>query len=289
MKAKLILFAVIVLAAAAGIFWLAARPFAPATVNSNGRKALYYTCAMHPWIRESKPGPCPVCGMNLTPVYAESGVAATTNASAGEVTLDSESINAINVQTDSVERRPLRRTIHLSGEIIGNSWQAAWFQFTAYQRDLEWIKAGQTLQVFVEGAPDKIFTAQIKLHGIKPFADDFDMMTSSTTIRAEISNPPVEIGNFGKTKLFDGLHAEAHLIAETEPTLIIPRSAIISRGVGAMVYVDKGNGHYAARAIEPGRIGDDYAEVLAGLKAGEKVVTNGGVLIDSEAQLAAGE
>jgi Cu(I)/Ag(I) efflux system membrane fusion protein len=56
-----------------------------------------------------------------------------------------------------------------------------------------------------------------------------------------------------------------------------------------MVYVDKGDGHYEPRAIRLGRIGDDFSEVLAGLKEGEKVVTNGNVLIDSEAQLTAGE
>jgi Cu(I)/Ag(I) efflux system membrane fusion protein len=184
----------------------------------------------------------------------------------------------------------VQRTLHLSGEITGNSSQAAWFEFTAYQRDLQWLKIGQTLDIFVTGVPDKTFTAKIKPYSIMPFADEnFDMMSSSTTMRAEISNPPVIVGNFGKYKYFNGLHAEAHVVTETEPTLTIPRSAIISRGIGAMVYVDKGNGHYAPRAIELGRVGDEFAEVLAGLKAGEKVVTTGNVLIDSEAQLTAGE
>ncbi|HEY3761148.1 MAG TPA: heavy metal-binding domain-containing protein [Verrucomicrobiae bacterium] len=289
MKAKFILFVIVVLAAIAVFIHLPAK-FSSASA-SNGRKALYYTCAMHPWVRENKPGPCPVCGMNLTPVYTdENGAATNQDGDPGTVTLESESISAINVQTDLVERRPLRHTLHLSGQITGNSAQAAWFEFTAYQRDLEWLKIGQTLNIFVAGLPDKIFTAQIKLHGTQPFADiNFDMMTSSTTIRAEISDPPVEVGDLGKAKLFNGLHAEAHLVAETGPTLTIPRSAIISRGIGAMVYVDKGNGHYAPRAVELGRIGDEFAEVTAGLNEGEKVVTTGNVLIDSEAQLNAGE
>ncbi len=292
MKTKWIFLSAVVLLAAAGIVWVTAfHPLAPAAENSGGRKPLYYTCAMHPWVRESKPGPCPVCGMNLTPVYAnEAGAAAATGTNAGEVTLEAESISVINVQTDAVERRPLHRTIHFSGQITGNSWQTAWFEFTAYQRDLEWLKIGQTLQVTVEGVPDKTFTAQIKLHGIKPFADtDFDMMTSSTTMRAQISDAPVEAGDLGKAKWFNGLHAEAHLVAETGPTLAVPRSAIISRGTGALVYVGKGNGRYAPRTIELGRLGNDFAEVTSGLKEGEKVVTNGNVLIDSEAQLTSGE
>jgi len=291
MKTKMILFVLIVIAISAGIVWIPARHLS--AVASGGRKALYYTCAMHPWVRESKPGPCPVCGMELTPIYAnENGDIAETNSdsNSGTVTLEPESISTINVQTEIATNRLVRRTVHLSGEIVGNSWQAAWFEFTAYERDLQWLKVGQSFNVVVSSAPDKIYHAQIKLHGTKTFADaNFDMMSGSTTVRAEILNPPVEAGDLGAHKLFNGLHAEAHVVAETENVLTIPRSAIISRGIGAMVYVDKGYGHYAPRAVLLGRVGDEYAEVTAGLKEGERVVTTGNVLIDSEAQITAGE
>ena len=289
----MIFFMLVALAISGGIVWMAAHHSSASTADASGRKVLYYTCSMHPWVRESKPGPCPVCGMNLTPVYAnESGGAANadSNSISGTVTLEPESISTINVQTDTVKSRPVRRTLHFSGEISWNSWQAAWFEFTAYERDLQWLKIGQTLQVIVSSTPEKIYTAQIKAHGTKPFADaDFDMMSGSTTVRAEISDAPIQPGDFGKYKLFNGLHAEAHVVAETEPTLTIPRSAVISRGIGPMVYVDKGDGHYAPRAVRLGRIGDEFSEVLAGLKEGEKVVTTGNVLIDSEAQLTAGQ
>jgi hypothetical protein len=287
MKTKLILFVFVVLAISAGIVWIPSRHLS--AVASGGRKALYYTCAMHPWVRETKPGPCPVCGMELTPIYAnENDSVSETNS--GTVTLEAESISTINVQTEVATNRPLHRTLHLSGEIVGNTSRTAWFEFTAYERDLPWFKVGQTFNVVVTSASDKIYHAQIKAHGSKPFADaNFDMMSGSTTVRAEIWNPPVEAGDFGRNKLFNGLHAEAHVVAETENVLTVPRSAIISRGIGAMVYVDKGNGRYAPRAVLLGRVGDELAEVTAGLKAGEKVVTTGNVLIDSEAQLTAGE
>jgi len=55
-----------------------------------------------------------------------------------------------------------------------------------------------------------------------------------------------------------------------------------------VVFLDKGDGHYTPRAVLLGRTGDEFYEVLAGLDAGDKVVTNGNLLIDSEAQLAAG-
>jgi Cu(I)/Ag(I) efflux system membrane fusion protein len=176
--------------------------------------------------------------------------------------------------------------LHFSGEITWNTRAAGWFEFTAYERDLVWLKIDQTFEVVAPSMPGKIFTAQIKLHGLKSFADrDFDMMTGSTTVRAEILNPTAAAGAFSKNRLFNNLHAEAHVVAETEETLTIPRSAVISRGIGPMVYVDKGNGRYAPRAVLLGRAGDEFYEVLAGLDAGEKVVTTGNLLVDSEAQL----
>jgi multidrug efflux pump subunit AcrA (membrane-fusion protein) len=290
MKIKiLLLMAVIGIAGAA--WWYQQGRAAPVSA-ATGRAALYYTCAMHPWVREKQPGPCPVCGMNLTPVFENQsgGTGGTMETNSGMVTLESESISTINVQTDLVERRALRHTIHVAGEITGNSRSAAWFEFIVYERDLPWFKTGQTFQIVVPAAPGKRYSATIEAHGVKAFVDEnLDMMTGSTTLRAEIANPPVEAGDLGGHKLFNNLHAEAHVVAETEPVLTVPRSAVIWRGSASLAYVDKGDGHYAPRAILLGRMGDEFAEVLGGLKEGEKVVTNGNVLIDSEAQLTAGE
>ena len=229
--------------------------------------------------------------MKLTPVYAkESSGTAATNRETDMVTLSPDSISVIHVQTEPVERRTVRRTLHLAGQISWNTPTGAWFEFTVYERDLQWLKVGQVFDVTVPSVPDKTYAAQIKARSAKAFADaDFDMMTGSTKVRAEIANPPIEPGNFGKNKLFNGLHAEAHLVTETEAVPAIPRSAVISRGNGPTVYVAAGNGNYAPRAVRLGRVGDEFCEVLDGLKAGEKVVTTGGVLIDSEAQLASGE
>jgi len=34
-------------------------------------KILYYQSSMHPWIKSDKPGKCPICGMDLVPIYAD--------------------------------------------------------------------------------------------------------------------------------------------------------------------------------------------------------------------------
>src|SRR5580658_2376822 len=45
-------------------------------VNSTDQK-IVYRCPMHPWVQEDKPGKCRICGMELQPVYSETGLPAT--------------------------------------------------------------------------------------------------------------------------------------------------------------------------------------------------------------------
>jgi Cu(I)/Ag(I) efflux system membrane fusion protein len=55
-----------------------------------------------------------------------------------------------------------------------------------------------------------------------------------------------------------------------------------------IVYVEKKPGVYEMRDVKLGVSGERYVEVLSGIRKGEKVVTSGNFLIDSESQLRAG-
>ena len=288
MKSKFLLLLLLV-AGGAGAFWyLKMRPAMPAGAMSakSERKILYYQSSMHPWIKSDKPGKCPICGMDLVPVY-ENDARAT--ADTNMVVLNADSVTVVNVKTEAIVRRQVVRTLHVIGSIQKNSASAAWFVFDVYERDLPWIKPGQSMEITLPSVPDRTYTAQIKLHSVETFADrDLDAMSDSTKIRAQINDSPVEVPGFEGKAYFNGLHAESHIRAATPVVLTVPRSAVISRGAGPLVYVDNGGGGYTAHPLKLGRIGDDYAEVLNGLEEGDKVVINGGLLIDAEAQLTAG-
>ncbi len=291
MKAKTILILLLLAVAGGGIyFW----KFSPRTGMNHAampavaeRKILYYQSAMHPWIKSDKPGKCPICGMNLVPVYeGEAGESADTNM----VVLHADSVTAVNVQSEAVARHAIAHTIHVIGRIEKNSTTKAWFAFDIFERDLSWIKIGQTFDVLLPAAPDKIYSAKIKQYGTAPFAErTLDDMSDSTKIRAEIQNPPVEVPGFEGKAYFNNLHAEAHIAAGTPEVLAVPRRAVIWRGRNTSVFLDKTGGGYEIRAVKLGRIGDDFAEVLSGLAEGDKVVTHGGLLLDAEAQLKHGE
>ncbi len=121
-KLPLIVLATAALAAAGG--WFAANRFggahshAPAAkADSSGRKVLYYQSAMHPWVKSDKPGKCTVCGMDLVPVYeGQKGF----ELAAGTVSLGTNAVQAMHVQTVTVSKRPLVRTLRVAGTIDDN-------------------------------------------------------------------------------------------------------------------------------------------------------------------------
>jgi len=67
--------------------------------------------------------------------------------------------------------------------------------------------------------------------------------------------------------------------------LAVPHSAVLITGKRNIVYVEKEEGIYALREVILGPKADGYYPVIKGLSVGEKVVTEGNFLIDSQMQL----
>ena len=80
------------------------------TPSSSHQKV--WTCSMHPQIRESGPGDCPLCGMDLVPVlslHEEVGE--------NEVQMTEAAVQLANIQTTRVSRGVVAREIRLQGVI----------------------------------------------------------------------------------------------------------------------------------------------------------------------------
>ena len=118
MKPRLVVLILFVAALAGSVGWFAAKHSAhPLEPSSGGRKVLFYQSAMHPWIKSDRPGKCTICGMDLVPVYeGDKGF----DVGEGLVTLSSNSITVIHVQTDDVRRQPMRHTLRVAGTMEGD-------------------------------------------------------------------------------------------------------------------------------------------------------------------------
>lgn len=258
---------------------------ASATEQNAGRKILYYQSAMHPWIKSDKPGKCPICGMDLVPVYeGENGLAM----KMGVITLNSSSVTAINVQTEPAEKHSLVHTLRVGGAIEMDG-HPTYFVFDVYEQDFIWLDVGQKVEVTIPALPDKTYTAKINWIDRQFLDPNRNDQTHGLQVRATLEENLSHVDGVKLWQPFDGFYAEGRVIVNSPPVLAIPRSAVLSAGSGPIVYVDRGGGNYQKTSVKLGRVGDDFVEVLDGLNEGDKVVTNGNLLIDSEAQLAAGE
>ena len=146
-----------------------------------------------------------------------------------------------------------------------------WFKGDVYERDLPWLRVGQEVVWSTPSLPGRLFTNRIAF--IDP---NLDMMTRSTRIRVEVPNP--DLGE-GRGRVFrHRVYAEAQVRVESEPVMVVPRSAVLNPGGVARVWVELGAGNYQERTVRVGRVGDAVWEVVEGLDAGERVVLNAGVL-----------
>ena len=151
-----------------------------------------------------------------------------------------------------------------------------WFMFDAYERDLSWIRPGQDVEVTTPAVPGKVYRSTIAF--IDP---NLNEMSRSAKVRVELDNPLAE----NRHELYHKTYAEGRVKIEQPEGTLIPRSAVLNTGGKPVAYVDAGGGRYDRRELKLGREGDEFWEIMEGVSAGEKVVSNGNLLIDAQAQL----
>ena len=181
-----------------------------------------------------------------------------------------------------VERKVYEGQYVKEGDVLFEiaDFSRMWFVADAYERDLAWIKTGQAVEVSTPTVPGKTYTAPITF--IDPnVAED----TRTARIRVVIDNPLAGDPAKHRHELLHRVFANGLIRIETPETLTVPRSAVLAAGAEPLVYVVKSDGVYEPRAVKLGRVGDDTYEVVSGVQEGERVVTNGNLLIDAQAQL----
>jgi Cu(I)/Ag(I) efflux system membrane fusion protein len=147
-----------------------------------------------------------------------------------------------------------------------------WVIADVYASELPYVKAGQEARISIRHFPDKDFPARVDY--VYPAVSG---ATRTTRVRFVVPNP----GTLLKPKMF----ADVSIAVNLGSRLSVPEEAIIDTGVAQVVYVAKGDGKFEPRRIVTGVRADGRAEVVSGLKAGEKVAASGVFLIDSEAKL----
>ena len=149
-----------------------------------------------------------------------------------------------------------------------------WVQAQIYEQDLDYLKLGQEATMTLSYLPDREFRGRVTY--IYPNVDE---KTRTARVRVEFHNP----GYFLKP----GMFATVEVTSELEPSaLLIPDMAILRSGEKNTVFVALEGGKFEPRTVTLGPQAEhDTYQVLSGLREGERIVTSGQFLLDSESQL----
>ncbi len=80
--------------------------------HQHTNEAGVWTCSMHPSIRQSEPGQCPICGMTLVSVETDQG-----EGNPKEIKMSKAAMNLANIQTTVVKAGNSVKTIRLNGKV----------------------------------------------------------------------------------------------------------------------------------------------------------------------------
>jgi RND family efflux transporter MFP subunit len=150
-----------------------------------------------------------------------------------------------------------------------------WVKAALYQPDIAAIRVGQPAEISWD-------VPSGSTHGRVAFVDPMlNAQTRTASVRIQVANP--------KMRLRPGMFVNVTFaIREGNDMLAVPRSAVVDTGTRKIVYVPTGNGNFEGREVRLGQPSDQYYPVLAGLKAGDRVVAQGNFLIDSQTRITGG-
>jgi cobalt-zinc-cadmium efflux system membrane fusion protein len=149
-----------------------------------------------------------------------------------------------------------------------------WLVGNVREADSVLARLGQPIAVKVLALPGQTFTGKVDY-----VAPTVDPTTRRVTVRASLANP----GSLLRPEMF----ASFGLVTSAKASsIVIPEDAVVFEGDDARVWVaDPGRKTLELRQIKAGVATDDgQVQVLAGLRAGEWIVTSGSLFIDRAAK-----
>ena len=281
----------------------------------------YWTCSMHPTVQSDKPGDCPICAMDLIPIY---------KGDVGRIMVDEPMKTTLNIMSQPIVKKEIVKKIYAPGRVakdeelylaqqeylsvyqlegelaksaklrlkllgitdaeierlarqgipdeslIYPSMQRTWLFAEIYETDAELVKPGQRVSINFPVNSGKTFTGTI--FSIEP---QFNNQTRSAKARIRIDRPNQEL------RL--DMYADIELEIPLGSKLCVPSTALINTGTRKLVYVEVDNNRFEPRKVETGYETDDEVQVIAGLNQGDRVVTDGNFLLDSQSTLVGGQ
>ena len=158
---------------------------------------------------------------------------------------------------------------------LGGNYQVIEVTVEIFERQWDLVKEGQSATMQLRNLPGKLF------HGKVERVDEpvgYTTRALETRIHFKTNRKGLTQSTFARV-IIKG--------KTTKNVITVPRDAVIRTAKGNRIIKVAGNGHFQPLAVEIGEEADGMVQILSGVKPGDKVVTSGQFLIDSESNLLA--
>jgi cobalt-zinc-cadmium efflux system membrane fusion protein len=143
---------------------------------------------------------------------------------------------------------------------------SVWITSNVAESSIRLIQRGERVDIELAAFPGELF------HGrVERIADMVDPQTRTVKVQAELANPA---GRF-RPEMFGSIrHSHGSRVLPAAPA-----SALVHWGGGPAVLVEAAAGEFQRVAVTFGEPRDGLTPILSGLKGGERIVTDGAVLL----------
>jgi membrane fusion protein, copper/silver efflux system len=148
-----------------------------------------------------------------------------------------------------------------------------WILADVSRNDAEYLRPGVRVKVRLSDKPNPLVAA------VAEILPQFDPATRTLKVRLEADNP----GYVLRPDMFVDVELPVRLPA----TIAIPADAVLDSGLRRTVFVHRGDGLFEPRDVETGWRFGGRVEIVRGLTPGERIVTAGTFLLDSESRMRA--
>jgi cobalt-zinc-cadmium efflux system membrane fusion protein len=145
-----------------------------------------------------------------------------------------------------------------------------WVLVDLPERQLDKVKVGQPVSIEVDAYPGESFAGKVDIVG-----DALDPVTRRFQVRCSIID--------NQQKLKPEMYARVTPISSTQSDLPrIPNTALVTQGLYTYVFVELSPGVLQRRRVTLAVQDSDYSYAAEGVHAGERVVSRGALLLNSE-------
>ncbi len=145
-----------------------------------------------------------------------------------------------------------------------------WVMVDLPEKLLSKVAPGNPVSIQVDAYPDTRFAGRIA-----KIAPALDPQTRRVSVRCSVDNRD------GRLK--PAMFARVSLLADADKLAFrVPNAALVSDGLYSYVFVEQSPGVLKKRRVSLAAQEPDYSYIVDGLRAGERVVTSGALLLNSE-------